>query len=91
MLKSTRYVVQGVHDVDQEQIATMDVGNKKSVTTVIKWKSAKGIARLMCSVFKTVIEDFKQKSGKFHVIYFDIADASGSVEHKILYCKRKNS
>ena len=34
--------------------------------------------------FKTAIEDFKHESGKLHVIFFDIADAFGSLEHKIM-------
>ena len=34
--------------------------------------------------FKTAIEDFKHESGKLNVIFFDIADASGSLEHKIM-------
>ena len=34
--------------------------------------------------FKTAIEDFKHESGKLHVIFFDIADAFGSLEHKII-------
>ena len=34
--------------------------------------------------FKTAIEDFKHESGKLHVIFFDIIDAFGSLEHKIM-------
>ena len=34
--------------------------------------------------FKTAIEDFKHESGKLHVIFFDIPDAFGSLEHKIM-------
>ena len=34
--------------------------------------------------FKTAIKDFKHESGKLHVIFFDIADAFGSLEHKIM-------
>ena len=34
--------------------------------------------------FKTAMEDFKHESGKVHVIFFDIADAFVSLEHKIM-------
>lgn len=41
--------------------------------------------------FKTAIEDFKHESGKIHVIFFDIADAFGSLEHKIMLHEMEQS
>ena len=49
--RSIRYAVQSVHDVDQEQIAAMDVRNRKIVDTAKRWKSAKGTART-CVLFQ---------------------------------------
>ena len=40
-----------IHDVDQEQIAAMDVRNRKIVVMAKRWKSAKGTART-CVLFQ---------------------------------------